>query len=331
VRVAVVGTGSAGRRHLGTLAELGITELIAVNEHRPGPPLAVDGASVTTVHDFDDALAATPDAVIIANPTALHADYTQRAVLAGIPVLCEKPLALDAVQAAHVRAVADDRGVIVGVCSQFRFHEHLIELRERLNGGSLGRVVDVVATQGEHLADYHPDEDYRRSYAARAALGGGVMLTQVHLFDVVDWLVGPFVRVFAVGGRRTDLELDVEDSVSFLLEGRSGVAVRGHLDYFRRPRRFTLEVTGTQGNAAWDYYESVLSFTGSRAYSSARPFDRPALFRATVADFVEATRDGRRPRTSADDAVAVLELVDAARRALASGVVEPIPLNREAP
>src|SRR5439155_6555760 len=58
VRVAVVGTGSAGRRHLGTLAELGVTELIAVNEHRPGPSLAVDGASVTTVHDFGDALAA---------------------------------------------------------------------------------------------------------------------------------------------------------------------------------------------------------------------------------------------------------------------------------
>lgn len=330
MRVAVVGTGSAGCRHLSTLAELGVTELIAVNEHRPGTPLAVDGASVTTVHHFEDALASKLDAVVIANPTSLHADYTERAVLAGVAVLCEKPLALDAVQAARVRSAADDRGVIVGVCSQFRFHEHLVELREELDGGSLGRVVDVVASQGEHIADYHPDEDYRHSYAARAALGGGVMLTQVHLFDLVDWLVGPFVRVFAVGGRRTDLELDVEDSVSFLLEGRSGVAVRGHLDYFRRPRRFTVEVTGTQGNAMWDYYAGMLCFTGNVAHSSAIAFDRAALFRATVADFLEATRDGRPPRTSAADAVAVLEIVDAARRSLVSGTIEPVPLNREA-
>jgi predicted dehydrogenase len=331
MKVAVVGTGAAGRRHLGTLAALGVTDLVVVNEHRPGRPLAVDGASVTTVHHFDDALASTVDAMVIANPTSLHAACAERAVLAGIPVLCEKPLAVDAVEAAHVRDLADELGVTVGVCSQFRFHEQLTELRGELERGSLGGIVDVVASQGEHLADYHPDEDYRESYAARAALGGGVMLTQVHLFDLVQWLVGPFRRVFAVGGRRTDLEVDVEDSVSFLLEGESGVAVRGHLDYFRRPRRFTVEVTGTAGNALWDYYEGALSFSGSVARRSTCTFDRSALFRATLADFLEATRDGRPPRTSADDAVAVLEMVDAARRSLASGIVESIPLTREAP
>ncbi len=327
----MVGTGAAGRRHLATLAALDITDLVAVNEHRPGPPVEVGGASVTTVHTLDDALAARLDAIVVANPTSLHTSYTERAILAGVPVLCEKPLATNAAGAARVRALAAERGVPVGVCCQFRFHEQLMELREQLQTGALGRVVDVAATQGEHLADYHPDEDYRISYAARAELGGGVMLTQVHLFDLVHWLVGPFVRAFAVGGRRTDLELDVDDSMSFVLEARSGIAVRGHLDYFRRPRRFTIDVTGTQGNASWDYYEGVLAFTGNRTASDVRALDRPALFRATVADFLAAVRDGRPARASAADAVAVLEIVDAVRRSAASGAAEPIPLPQEAP
>jgi predicted dehydrogenase len=319
-----VGTGAAGRRHLETLRALGVDDLVAVNEHRPGPPLEVDGASVVTVHSFADALGGGLDAVVIANPTSMHASYAERAVLADVPVLCEKPLAADAASAERVRAAAAARAVPVAVCCQFRFHEQLVELREQLRDGGLGRVVDVDATQGEHLADYHPDEDYRTSYAARAELGGGVLLTQVHLVDLVHWLVGPFVRAYAVGGRRTNLELDVEDSASFVLETASGVAVRGHLDYFRRPRRFTVDVTGTEGNASWDYYAGVLAFEGRRAGTDARPFDRLALFRATVADFLDAVRDGRPARASAGDAVAVLSVVDAIRRSMRSGTAEPI-------
>ncbi len=217
-------------------------------------------------------------------------------MLVGVPVLCEKPLAINANEARQVRALAAERGVPVAVCCQFRFHEQLIELREQLHRGTLGRVVDVVATQGEHLADYHPAEDYRTSYAARAELGGGVLLTQVHLVDLVHWLVGPFVRAFAVGGRRSELDVDVDDTMSFLLEGESGVAVRGHIDYIRRPRRFTVDVTGTTGNAAWDYYEGILAFTGRQPGSDVRPLDRSALFRATVADFLGSLQDDRPSR-----------------------------------
>jgi predicted dehydrogenase len=322
VKVAVVGTGSAGRRHLETLAGLGVTDLLAVNAHRPGPPVVVSGHEVTTVHALDDALDAAPDAVVVATPTSLHAEATERSVRAGIPVLCEKPLASDGDEAARVTELAEAEGVLVAVCCQFRFHEQLVELRRQLHAGALGDVVDVVATQGEHLADYHPEEDYRTSYAARAELGGGVLRTQVHLLDLVHWLVGPFRRASAVGGRRTDLQVDVEDSVSFLLEADSGIAVRGHVDYFRRPRRFTVDITGTRGNAAWDYYAGTLQV--GDADPATMSFDRAALFRATVGDFLDALRDGHAPRTSAREGVAVLRIVDALHRSLEGGTLEPV-------
>lgn len=330
MKVTVVGTGSAGRRHLETLSALGVDDLVVVNEHRPRPPLEIAGASVTTVHTFDDALALASDAVVIANPTSMHAAYTERAVRAGLPVLCDKPLATDAHAAASLRDLAVARDVPVAVCCQFRFHPQIEALRAQLRAGTLGTVVDLCATQGEHLADYHPDEDYRTSYAARRELGGGVLLTQFHLFDLVHWLVGPFTDVFAVGGRRSNLEVDVEDSVTFVLEARSGVAVRGHLDYFRRPRRFTVDVTGTAGNAQWDYYDGMLSFTGGEPRTDTRPFDPAALFVATVRDFLESVRERRAARTSADDAVAVLEVIDAVRQSLVSGAVVPIAAPQEA-
>jgi predicted dehydrogenase len=319
-----VGTGTAGRRHLTTLVDLGVDDLVAVNEHRPGPPVEVPGGSVRTVHAFDDALAAGVDAVVIANPTSMHAAYTERAVRADVPVLCDKPLATNAAEAASVRDLAAARGIPVAVCCQFRFHEQVEGLRDLMSSGAVGRIVDVCATQGEHLADYHPDEDYRTSYAAQRELGGGVLLTQFHLFDLVHWLVGPFTTAFAVGGRRSDLAIDVEDSVSFVLRARSGVAVRGHVDYFRRPRRFTVDVTGTTGNARWDYYASTLTFGGDHGAVAECSFDRGKLFRAAVADFLDAVREGEPPRTSADDAVAVLGVVDAIRRSVETGAAERI-------
>ena len=52
---------------------------------------------------------------------------------------------------------------------------------------------------GEYLPGWHTYEDYRRMYASRADLGGGVVLSQIHELDYVYWLFGMPKRVFAWG------------------------------------------------------------------------------------------------------------------------------------
>ena len=99
--------------------------------------------------------------------------------------------------------------VVVGF--QFRYHPGLIKIRELLNNGSLGRPVSLRSHWGEYLPDWHPWEDYRLSYSARADLGGGVALTLSHPLDYLRWLMGDAQVLWSFGTKVSDLEISVED------------------------------------------------------------------------------------------------------------------------
>ena len=253
VRVAVVGTGSIGRRHLGTLLALGASDLVAVSEHTRRTHLEVGDADVTVRHRLDDVLGEV-DLVVVATPTAVHRDQAAAAVAAGCHVLVEKPVGASSAGLDEVAASAEVQGLVAAAAHQFRFEPGLVRLRELVRAGALGTLLTVEGHQGEHLADYHPGEDYRTGYAARRDLGGGVLRTQVHHLDHLEWTFGPFERVYAVGGQRTDLEVDVEDTVTCLFRAADGTPVQGHLDYRQRPKVVSLVVAGTEARAAWDHY-----------------------------------------------------------------------------
>lgn len=313
MRVAVVGTGSVGMRHLGNLAALGVEHLVAVSEHGHKATVEVGGRTIPVLYDYDEALAGEIDAVFICNPTVLHLDYLRRALAAAKHVYMEKPAAVSAEGVAELAAEAERRGLTVALGHQFRFNPLLLAMRKTIRDGSLGLLLDVAAMQGEHLADYHPDEDYRLGYAARAEMGGGVLLTQIHQIDYLNWIFGPFRSVYAVGGRRGGLDIDVEDSVSYLLERADGTPVHGHLDYLQRPKRVSLSVAAAGGRLEWDYFAGTLAFTPARAGAEPEithePLDRNAMFLGIARDFLEAMRDRRPPRSTLADAATDLGIV----------------------
>ncbi len=125
MRVAVVGTGSIGQRHLRTLLVEGERDLVAVSEHGRRADLAIDGIDVPVRHRLDDVLD-DADLVVVATPTSLHTGQAAAAVAAGCHVLVEKPVG---VSSAGLDAVADEaeaRGVVAAAAHQFRFEPGLV-------------------------------------------------------------------------------------------------------------------------------------------------------------------------------------------------------------
>ena len=133
-------------------------------------------------------------------------------------------------------AAEQERIAMVGY--QLRFHPCLRKLAEIVQSGILGNLLAVRATIGEYLPNWHLYEDYRKMYAARADLGGGVVLSQIHEFDYLYSLFGLPRRIFAVGGHWSELEIDVEDTASILMEcsvnGRT-LPIHLHQDYLQSP------------------------------------------------------------------------------------------------
>ncbi len=327
-RVLVVGLGSVGRRHAENLVSLGCAHVEVCSERHCVQEFSVGDVSLRVFHEYEAALDARPDVVVIANTTNLHASYAARAIERGCHVYLDKPAALSAVEALPLADLARARSVTVAIGCQLRFNACLESIKAILGSGRLGRIVYVHAQMGEFLPDYHPDEDYRQSYAARAQLGGGVLRTQIHDINYLHWLFGRFETVYAVGGKSSDLEIDVEDNVSFLLRSRSGVGVAAHMDFLQRPRRRALTIAGEWGSLYWDYdANSVRMVSGAepeQEVGQGVPLDRNGMFLGAMRDFFRCMAAGCPPRTTLADGIADLRVVDAVRASFTTNTLATI-------
>jgi len=187
MKFLIAGLGSVGRRHLRNLLSLGEKDILlfrTLQSTFPDDELA--GLPVET--NLNAALAKQPDAVIIANPTALHLQVAIPAANAGCHLLLEKPIShsMEGVDLLESALKQGGGNVLVGF--QFRFHPGLIQAKRWLDDGQIGRPLSFRAVYGEYLPSMHPWEDYRQSYSARQDLGGGVLLTLCHPLDYARWL-----------------------------------------------------------------------------------------------------------------------------------------------
>jgi predicted dehydrogenase len=234
------------------------------------------------------------------------------AAQAGCALFIEKPLASSAEELTDLEAVLAEKHVKVFAAYQFRFNPGLRKLKELLDGGAIGRPLTCECHWGEYLPDWHPWEDYRQSYAARRELGGGVVLTLCHPLDYLRWLFGDVRELFAYTGKLSDLEVDVEDTAQALLQFDSGVSGSLHLDYFRRPKRHDLEVSGTEGTLYWDYASSRVWL--NKGSENEQTFPAPAgserndMFLDEMRHFIQVAKGEAEPICTYADGKGALEL-----------------------
>ncbi len=170
MKFLIAGFGSIGRRHLRNLRALGQEDILLYRSHHSTlPDDEIAGLTVET--DLQAALAHRPNAVVISNPTALHLDIAVPAAEAGCAILLEKPIAHSLERVEEFRAAVQRGGARVLVGFQYRYHPTLRRAAQLLAEGAIGQPAAARAHWGEYLPNWHPWEDYRQGYAARAASG----------------------------------------------------------------------------------------------------------------------------------------------------------------
>jgi predicted dehydrogenase len=315
MKILIAGLGSVGRRHLRNLVSLGEHDILLYRTHQSTLP-DEELSTYPVETDLTAALAQIPDAVIIANPTALHLDVAIPAALAGYHILLEKPISdtLERVDELQFAVQASGARVLVGF--QYRYHPGLKQAAEILASGEIGRPLSVRAHWGEYLPNWHPWEDYRKSYAARKDLGGGVVLTLTHPMDYLRMLFGEVDALWALTAQINDLEIDVEDTAEIGLRFASGVMGSVHLDYNQQPGRHQLEIICTLGTIRWDNAgEALAVYSAEKDKWQTTPlpenFERDDLFRAQIAHFLEVVQDKAEPLCSLDDGIWAQKLANA--------------------
>ena len=312
MKVVIAGLGSIGRRHLRNLRACGVEEFVLLRSHRatlPDDELA--GLPVET--SIEAALAHEPDAIVISNPTALHLDVAIPAAKAGVAILMEKPVSDSMTGMDEFLQIVEENDVPVLVGFQFRWHPGLRGIKNLVEMGEVGRATSVRVRWGEYLPDWHPWEDYRKGYAARKDLGGGVVLTLTHPLDYLRMMFGEVTAEWAFADKVSDLEMDVEDTAEIGLRFENGMIGNVHLDYVQRPPQHSLEVVCTKGSIFWDNADGMVRvFDGEKKmwteYPMKEGFERNDLFMAQTAHFVAMVRDGIPSGCTLQDGIRAQEL-----------------------
>lgn len=316
MRIAVVGQGSIGRRHAQIALALGHELTVYDPDPAAAPPPGARAAA--SVGECVEAA----DAAIVASPSSLHVAHARAAIELGVPVLVEKPLALDAARAAELDHLARERGVMLSVAMNLREHPGVRGLSTLIAEGAIGDVMHASAWCGSWLPGWRPGSDYRASYSARSELGGGVMLdVAVHELDYLLWLTGPARSVSALARQVSELETDVEDVALISMELASGGVAAVTVDYLDHSYTRGCRIVGSQGTLHWSWEDRLLiqhDMAGT-ARRHALPGDVAPTYRAQLERFLGAAGDGAPAPVPAASAQQVLAVVDAARTSSREG------------
>lgn len=207
MRVGLLGLGRIGAFHAATLAaHPWVDELVVsdVDGVRAAGVAAELGAKVGDAFESD--------AVVIATPTATHAELLTRACAKGVPVFCEKPVAPGVDDTVRVLEAARQSGTVVHIGFQRRFDAGYVNARNALRNGELGTLHRV------HMLTADP----RPPAAGYILMSGGIYRDcHIHDFDILRWVTGREVdTVYATGSNRGEAFFaeagDVDNSAALL-------------------------------------------------------------------------------------------------------------------
>ena len=192
-----LGLGWIGRNRMEAMLATGEAKAIALCDSNPemvasAQEIAPDAQALVS---FDEMLAQQPDGVVIATPSALHAEQCIAAFDAGVAVFCQKPLGRNANEVRAVLDAAERADRLLGVDLSYRHTAAMQSIRERVRSGELGKIFAADLTF--HNA-YGPQSGW--FWDAKLSGGGCLIDLGVHLVDLALWLLD-FPEV--VGARGT--------------------------------------------------------------------------------------------------------------------------------
>lgn len=188
-RIAVVGAGLIGQRHIQAIHRSPTATLAAVVDPVPQP-----GLSVPTFASLADLLNSDrPDGIILATPTPLHAAGALECIAAGIPVLVEKPLTATLAEARQVTRAAQQAGVAVLVGHHRRHNPLIRKAAAFIATGGIGQLRSVQAT----CWFYKPDDYFDAAPWRKKQGAGPISVNLVHDVDLLRLFCGEVVSVQA--------------------------------------------------------------------------------------------------------------------------------------
>jgi UDP-N-acetylglucosamine 3-dehydrogenase len=319
LRAAIIGVGAMGQHHVRVYRDLSNVELVGVADGSDAIRTAVEQRyNVRGYADFVEMLEqARPQLVSVAVPTAFHLDVAREVIQRGIHVLIEKPIAETAEDGQTLIDLARQHNVVLAVGHIERHNPAVRALKTLLDRGEVGPIFEMRA---ERVGPFpHRIRDV-----------GVVLDLATHDIDVITHLASSqLLRVYAETQQK--IHSTREDMLSGMMRFANGVTGILHVNWLTPAKNRRLTVTGARGLYEVDYITQDLTFYENGDFyengQTLKNFEDLQLFRGVsegrmirdkiekreplrieIEDYVQAVREGRRPRVTGEESLQVLKI-----------------------
>jgi D-xylose 1-dehydrogenase (NADP+, D-xylono-1,5-lactone-forming) len=206
--------------------------------------------------DYDEFLKSDIDAVYIASINSDHYEQVIKAARAGKNILCEKPVAIDSVQAEEMVKICEENNVELAVNYVYRFHPNILKAKELLRNQLLGKLTLINASFN---IDLPPGNNFR--YEKKLSGGGALRDLGTHMIDLLRFLGGEIESIQGVVDN-VIYKSEVDDFSAGILRFKESGYGYFNVSYNNKKAFNRLEILGHKGAISID------SLIGSRALSS---------------------------------------------------------------
>lgn len=314
LKFALIGTGSIAQTYAQAFQTSNKCKLVAVADVRKESADAFAESLGAKAYDDYKTLAENEalDAIIISTPPNSHAEIAIFFMQRGINVLCEKPLCLTVSEAGEMIASAEKNGVKFTMASKFRYVEDVIKAKSLVASDVLGEVV-----QFENAFTAKVDMTKRWNSDFQISGGGVLMDNGTHSVDIIRYFLGSIEEVLTVESSRIQ-GLKVDENVRLLARTKQGIVANVDLTWsINKELPYFISVYGTNGTLHIGWRESKYKLNSNPDWTVfGKGYDKVQAFRSKIENFAGAIRGEEELLIKPEDALASVEVIEAAYKSL---------------
>jgi len=344
VGIGMVGSGFIADTYADALQDVRNAELVAAYSRtaRRAADFAAKWGPGPALYDDIAALCADPavDLVVIALPNEVHLEATAIAAAAGKAIVCTKPLARTAAEAAQMLRIVTEAGVWHGYAESAVFSPNIAKAHQMVRAGAIGQLLTMRAREA-HSGPHAP-----HFWDAETAGGGALLDMGCHTIESARHLFGkdnPITEVFAWGATMAHADKTTgEDTAVALLKFAGGQLATVESSWIEKggmQLRHELVgsagrlVTDTSSTPVWGFIENPAGYLVEKADAETGwVFPVPEEARAygfsqEMRHFADCFARGVAPEETFEDGYVVNQILDACYASMKSGTWEPVPAN----
>ncbi len=331
LRIAFSGTGHISRVHARAAQSIDGVELVAVVNHKPksmADYAAQFGIARQYVTVEELLRAGDVDILVVSTPNYLHAPQAIAALEAGLHVMVEKPMALDAAEADQMLQASEESGAQLMVAHCWRFDEEVNWIKAQIVAGRLGVVLRTKG-YGVHV-NWGPDGWF---VEARYAGGGALADMGIHAIDVARYFLGDPQPLSVYAKISTDYtDYDVDDSGTIWINWEGGASSIVESGWWWPHADGPEACTQLYGSKAFAQLFPTRLEIPDRAAETLRTVDPgyppvreehcpQIMYDRQMRHFIDCIREGKTPNPGGAEGLVNMRIIDAALESSRSGQV----------